>query len=162
MMDSFVNICLQDMQWILCVLFTLTQTHGSAINIFGSLHYLALCMPGSGVWCLIFAVIYCIFTIFSFLLQMYICGCLLMGTLSILLFLENASLLYHVYVAMTVFLWTHIFSNFTFLKAVWRYIAGRKFIYILKPLAYSAVSICILEFLVMMPCMLSLSSHQLH
>ncbi|XXG59304.1 hypothetical protein AAC387_Pa04g1410 [Persea americana] len=80
--------------------------------------------------------------------KIYICGCLLMGTISILLFVENASLLYHAYVAMTVFLWTHIFSYFTFIKAVWKYVSGRKFSYILELLAYSAVSICILEFLV--------------
>ncbi|KAK9272720.1 hypothetical protein L1049_003097 [Liquidambar formosana] len=80
--------------------------------------------------------------------KVYLCGCLLMGILFTLLFLEHSSLLYHAYTAMTVFLWTQIFSKYWFLKALWRDLCGRKFSYIIKILATCAVSIVILEFLV--------------
>ncbi|XP_058112143.1 GPI ethanolamine phosphate transferase 1 isoform X2 [Magnolia sinica] len=78
----------------------------------------------------------------------YLCGMLLMGILCVLLFIENSPLLYHAYVAMTVFLWTQIFSDIQFLKAVWRSLSGSKVNFIGKLLASCAVSIFTLEFLV--------------
>ncbi|KAK9272092.1 hypothetical protein L1049_002461 [Liquidambar formosana] len=80
--------------------------------------------------------------------KVYLCGCLMMGVLFILLFLEHSSLLYHAYTAMTVYLWTQIFSEYRFLKALWQDLRGRKFSYVTKILATCAVSIFILEFLV--------------
>ncbi|XP_057984008.1 GPI ethanolamine phosphate transferase 1 isoform X2 [Malania oleifera] len=80
--------------------------------------------------------------------KVYLCGCLLMGVLCILLFLEDSPPLYHAYTGMTIFLWTQIFSEYQFLKALWRIFHGRKYDYIIKFLVTCAVSIFILEFLV--------------
>ncbi|OMO59862.1 Sulfatase [Corchorus capsularis] len=75
-------------------------------------------------------------------------GCLFMGVLSILLFLEHSPPLYHAYFAMTVFLWTQIFNWYQFIKALWRHLSGRKFNYAIKLLATAVVSVFILELLV--------------
>ncbi|KAH7674421.1 GPI ethanolamine phosphate transferase 1 protein [Dioscorea alata] len=80
--------------------------------------------------------------------RVHLGGCLLICLLSTIMYLENAPLLYHAYFAMTVFLWTQIFSNVPFLKAVWRDIASRKLGSSMKLLCISALSIFILEFLV--------------
>ncbi|KAF9606883.1 hypothetical protein IFM89_029482 [Coptis chinensis] len=80
--------------------------------------------------------------------QVYLCGVTLIGLVSILLFLEHSPPLYHVYTAVTVFLWTQIFSEYPFLKAVWTTLSGSKFEFVVKLLATCAVSILILEFLV--------------
>lgn len=80
--------------------------------------------------------------------KVYLCGCLFMGVLSILLFLEHSPPLYHAYTTMTVFLWTQIISEYWFIKALWKHLHGRKFNYIIKLLATTAVSVFILEFLV--------------
>lgn len=79
---------------------------------------------------------------------MHLGGFLLICLLSTIMYLENAPLLYHAYFAMTVFLWTQIFSNVPFLKAVWRDIASRKLGSSMKLLCISALSIFILECLV--------------
>lgn len=80
--------------------------------------------------------------------KVHLGGCLLICLLSTIMYLENAPLLYHAYFAMTVFLWTQIFSNVPFLKAVWRDIASRKFGSSMKLLCISALSVFILECLV--------------
>ncbi|XWS44216.1 hypothetical protein CRYUN_Cryun15aG0025200 [Craigia yunnanensis] len=75
-------------------------------------------------------------------------GCLFMGVVSVLLFLESSPPLYHAYFAMTVFLWTQILNEYQFIKALWRHISGRKFNYVIKLLATGVVSVFILELLV--------------
>ncbi|KAL5725280.1 hypothetical protein ACHQM5_008440 [Ranunculus cassubicifolius] len=80
--------------------------------------------------------------------QVHLCGLMLMGIISVLLFLEHSPPLYHVYTAMTVFLWTQIFSEYPFLKAMWRHLSGSKINLIVKLLVTCAVSVFILEFLV--------------
>ncbi|KAK4603814.1 hypothetical protein RGQ29_012363 [Quercus rubra] len=77
-----------------------------------------------------------------------LCGCLFMGTLSILLFLEHSPPLYHAYTTMTVFLWTRIINEYWSIRALWIYLRGRKFNYIIKLVATSAVALFILELLV--------------
>lgn len=71
-----------------------------------------------------------------------------MGCTCILLLLEHSPLLYHAYAAMTGFLWTRIFSELQFLKALWTDLLERQSIYITKLVATCAVSLVILEFLV--------------
>lgn len=80
--------------------------------------------------------------------KVYLSGCLLMGVVSIKFILEHSPPLYHAYIAMTVFLWTQILSEYQFVLALWRHICSRKFSYIVKLLIISAVSILILELLV--------------
>ncbi|XP_058187105.1 GPI ethanolamine phosphate transferase 1 [Rhododendron vialii] len=80
--------------------------------------------------------------------MVHLCGYLLMGCTCILLLLEHSPLLYHAYAAMTGFLWTRIFSELQFLKALWRDLLERQSIYITKLVATCAVSLVILEFLV--------------
>ncbi|RVX08780.1 GPI ethanolamine phosphate transferase 1 [Vitis vinifera] len=80
--------------------------------------------------------------------KVYLCGYLLIGVLCLLLFLEHSPPLYHAYTAMTVFLWTQIFSEYWFLKGLWRHLRRSKYDFIIKLLATCAVSIFILEFLV--------------
>ncbi|KAK7855978.1 gpi ethanolamine phosphate transferase 1 [Quercus suber] len=77
-----------------------------------------------------------------------LCGCLFMGALSILLFLEHSPPLYHAYTTMTVFLWTRIINEYWSIRALWIYLRGRKFNYIIKLVATSAVALFILELLV--------------
>jgi phosphatidylinositol glycan class N len=77
-----------------------------------------------------------------------LCGCLFMGVLSILLFLEHSPPLYHAYTTMTVFLWTRIISEYWSIRAFWKYLHGRKFNYIITLVATSSVALFILELLV--------------
>ncbi|KAG9449833.1 hypothetical protein H6P81_009798 [Aristolochia fimbriata] len=78
-----------------------------------------------------------------------LCGCIVMGVLSTLLFLQNTPFLYHIYVSMTVFLWTQIWKDFEILKAIWRYMFSCKFSYLVKLFAICVLTVLILEFLVM-------------
>ncbi|XP_019161667.1 PREDICTED: GPI ethanolamine phosphate transferase 1 isoform X1 [Ipomoea nil] len=78
----------------------------------------------------------------------YLCGGLLMGVVCVLLLYERSPPLYHAYIAMTIFLWTQIFSEYKFLTALWRYLGGRKCSYFLKLIATCIFSILILELLV--------------
>ncbi|KAI3942370.1 hypothetical protein MKW92_020334 [Papaver armeniacum] len=80
--------------------------------------------------------------------QVYICGFLVMAVTFVLLFVERSPPLYHVYTAMTIFLWTQIFSEYQFLKLLWKDLSSRNFVFSMKLLATSAVSVVILEFLV--------------
>lgn len=80
--------------------------------------------------------------------KVQVCGGLLMGVISILLLLERSPPLYHAYIAMTVFLWTQIFSEYRFITALWKQLQGRRVYYITKILATCAVSVFISEFLV--------------
>ncbi|XP_022774431.1 GPI ethanolamine phosphate transferase 1 isoform X3 [Durio zibethinus] len=80
--------------------------------------------------------------------KVYLWGCLFMGITSFLLFLEHSPPLYHAYFAMTIFLWTQIFNEHQFIKALWRHLSGRKFNYVIKLLTTGVVSVFILEFLV--------------
>lgn len=68
----------------------------------------------------------------------------------IMLFLENSPLLYHVYISMTIFLWTRIFCNYQFLKELSRELCSRTFSSNTKLLTILVVAIFILEFLVCM------------
>lgn len=81
--------------------------------------------------------------------QVQVCGCLLMAVISILLLLERSPPLYHAYTAMTVFSWTQIFSEYRFIKALWKQLHGRRIYYMAKILATCAVSVFISEFLVL-------------
>ncbi|XP_050223836.1 GPI ethanolamine phosphate transferase 1 isoform X2 [Mercurialis annua] len=80
--------------------------------------------------------------------KVYVFGCLVMGVISVLLFRERSPPLYHAYIAMTVFLWTHTFSEHQFVRALWRHLTGKKIGYAIKLFAACSVSIVILEFLV--------------
>ncbi|XP_057996632.1 GPI ethanolamine phosphate transferase 1 isoform X2 [Hevea brasiliensis] len=80
--------------------------------------------------------------------KVYLFGCLLMGAIFVLLYVEHSPPLYHAYFAMTVFLWTQILSECRFVKALWRHLSGKKFNYAIKLLATCAISIIFLEFLV--------------
>ncbi|PON75994.1 GPI ethanolamine phosphate transferase [Trema orientale] len=80
--------------------------------------------------------------------KVQLCGYLLMGVISILLLLERSPPLYHAYTTMTVFLWTQIFSEYQFIKALWKQLHGRRVYYTARILATCAVSVFILEFLV--------------
>lgn len=82
-----------------------------------------------------------------------------MGVISILLYLERSPPLYHAYTTVTIFLWTQIVSEYQFIKALWNQFHGRRFYYIIKILGTSAVSVFILEFLVLksnIPCIILL------
>ena len=70
--------------------------------------------------------------------------------LSILFLVERSPPLYHAYTAMTVFLWTKILSQYQFIVALLRSLWKEKVVYIIKLLAYCAVSIIVLEFLVLL------------
>ncbi|KAK2647549.1 hypothetical protein Ddye_015038 [Dipteronia dyeriana] len=80
--------------------------------------------------------------------KVYLCGSLLMGVICIVLILEHSPPLYHAYIAMTVFLWTRILSEYQLILLLWRHLRRRKFNYIVQLLAISIVSIFILELLV--------------
>ncbi|KAM2858588.1 hypothetical protein COP2_024105 [Malus domestica] len=80
--------------------------------------------------------------------KVQLCGCLFLGLLSIVLFMERSPPLYHAYTSMTVFLWTQIFSEYRFIKALWKELYGRRIDYFVKILATGAFSVFILEFLV--------------
>ncbi|KAK9113910.1 hypothetical protein Syun_020707 [Stephania yunnanensis] len=80
--------------------------------------------------------------------QVYLPGFGLMVIICVLLFLDHSPPLYHVYIGMTLFLWTQIFSEHQFLKATWRELCQRKSDFIWKLFAACALSISVLEFLV--------------
>ncbi|XAR51820.1 hypothetical protein NMG60_11006561 [Bertholletia excelsa] len=80
--------------------------------------------------------------------KVYLCGCLFMGSIYVILFLEHSPPLYYAYAAMTVFLWTQIFSEYEFLKDFCRDLFRRESSYIIKLIVTCAVSGVILEFLV--------------
>lgn len=74
-----------------------------------------------------------------------------MGVVCVLLLYEHSPPLYHAYIAMTIFLWTQIFSEYKFLTGLWRYLGGRKCSYFLKLITTCIFSILILELLVWLP-----------
>lgn len=80
--------------------------------------------------------------------KVYLGGFLLTGLLSTILFIEKSPPLYYAYISMTTFLWSWIFCNIYFIKAIWRELSSQKFKTGMKLLAVSAVAILILEFLV--------------
>ncbi|GFS45077.1 sulfatase and phosphatidylinositolglycan class N domain-containing protein [Actinidia rufa] len=80
--------------------------------------------------------------------KVHLCGYLFMGFVCILLLLEHSPPLYHAYAAMTVFLWSQIFSEYQFLKALWRDLLGKQSSCIIRLVATFAISVVILEFLV--------------
>ncbi|XP_062010034.1 GPI ethanolamine phosphate transferase 1 [Rosa rugosa] len=80
--------------------------------------------------------------------KVQLCGCLFLGLLSIILFIEQSPPLYHAYTTMTVFLWTQISSEYRFIKALWKQLHGREINYFTKVVAACAVSVFILEYLV--------------
>ncbi|KAF3796567.1 GPI ethanolamine phosphate transferase 1 [Nymphaea thermarum] len=80
--------------------------------------------------------------------RVYACGVLLMGIASFLLILEKAPILYHVYLAMTAFLWTQIFADIQFVKDAISFLMLKKSDLIKRLCAYGVVSLFILEFLV--------------
>ncbi|KAJ6775721.1 PHOSPHATIDYLINOSITOL GLYCAN CLASS N [Salix koriyanagi] len=81
-------------------------------------------------------------------MKVYLFGCVLMGAISVVLFMEHSPPLYHAYFSMTVFLWTQIVGEYQLIKTLCRWLSGGNYNYIIKILASSAVSIFILEFLV--------------
>ncbi|KAL7140851.1 hypothetical protein ABFS83_08G014900 [Erythranthe nasuta] len=80
--------------------------------------------------------------------KVYLSGCLLMGSMCIILLVEHSPPLYHAYFAMTIFLWAQICCEYQFLKALWRYMLGREISYFVKFLACFIISVVILEILV--------------
>lgn len=84
-----------------------------------------------------------------FVWQVYLCGSLIMASILIVLYLEHSPPLYHAYFVMTVFLWTNIFSEYQFLRALWKYFLQAKESYhVIELSATCVVSIIILECLV--------------
>ncbi|KAL8162147.1 hypothetical protein V2J09_013636 [Rumex salicifolius] len=80
--------------------------------------------------------------------KVYLCGCILMGVTSTLLLVDRSPPLYHAYTAMTIFLWTRIFTEHHFLIALWKSIFTRKSNEVLKIFAACIISLLILELLV--------------
>lgn len=80
--------------------------------------------------------------------KIHLLGGLLMGVACTLLLVEKSPPLYHAYVVMTMFLWTQIFSEYQFLKALFRHLCGRVSDYYLKLIATGVFSVIILELLV--------------
>ncbi|XP_022879422.1 GPI ethanolamine phosphate transferase 1 [Olea europaea var. sylvestris] len=80
--------------------------------------------------------------------KVYVAGCLFMGLVCILLLVEHSPLLYHAYFAMTILLWTQIFSEYQFIKALWRDMQRREVYYFIKLIATCIVSVFVLEILV--------------
>ncbi|KAL3526014.1 hypothetical protein ACH5RR_014386 [Cinchona calisaya] len=80
--------------------------------------------------------------------KVHFIGCLLLCLVSFLLFLEHSPPLYHAYAAMTIFLWTQIFSEYQFLRVIWRELQRRESYFFIKLIATCIVSILILEMLV--------------
>ncbi|CAI9111088.1 OLC1v1011224C1 [Oldenlandia corymbosa var. corymbosa] len=75
-------------------------------------------------------------------------GCLLLCVACSVLLLEHSPPLYHAYAAVTIFLWTQIFSEYQFLKVLWREFQRKEPYYFVKLLAACIVSVFILEILV--------------
>ncbi|KAK6155161.1 hypothetical protein DH2020_009409 [Rehmannia glutinosa] len=80
--------------------------------------------------------------------KVYFSGCLLIGSVCIILLLEHSPPLYHAYFAMTILLWVQICCEYQFVKALWRCMLGKEIGYFLKLLASFIVSVFILEILV--------------
>ncbi|KAI3474853.1 hypothetical protein Pfo_030164 [Paulownia fortunei] len=80
--------------------------------------------------------------------KVYFSGCLLMGSVCIIMLVEHSPPLYHAYFAMTIFLWVQICCEYQFLKALWTYMLGKEISYFVKLLASFIVSVFILEILV--------------
>ncbi|GMH11553.1 hypothetical protein Nepgr_013394 [Nepenthes gracilis] len=81
-------------------------------------------------------------------MKVYLFGCFFMGVFSLLLLVDRSPPLYHAYIAMTVFLWTRILTEYEFVKALWRTLCMKRSNDIIKLLASCVLSILILEFLV--------------
>lgn len=113
--------------WIICLLLHILQSYTSLADVFKNPH---------DAWQR------------NNKTKVYLFGCLLMGAISVLLFMEHSPPLYHAYFSMTVFLWTQIVGEYQFIKTLCRWLSRGKYNYIIKILAASAVSIFILEFLV--------------
>ncbi|XP_057817181.2 uncharacterized protein LOC131030393 isoform X2 [Cryptomeria japonica] len=75
-------------------------------------------------------------------------GGLLMVLFSIILLIERSPPLYHIYLALAIFLWTEIFSDSSFIQALWRALQDSRLISIAKLMATCIVSFLILELLV--------------
>ncbi|KAH6757386.1 hypothetical protein C2S51_038848 [Perilla frutescens var. frutescens] len=80
--------------------------------------------------------------------KIYFSGCLLMGSVCVILLVEHAPPLYHAYFAMTIFLWVQICCEYQFLRELWRYMLGKEISYFAKFLASFIVSVFLLEILV--------------
>lgn len=80
--------------------------------------------------------------------KVYLCGCLLLGLVCGLFLLEQSPPLYHAYAAMTIFLWTQIFSEYRFILAVWRGFVRNQSYHFYKLAATCIFSLLILELLV--------------
>ncbi|XP_009773972.1 uncharacterized protein [Nicotiana sylvestris] len=80
--------------------------------------------------------------------KVHLFGGLSMGVVCTVLLVEQSPPLYHAYVVMTMFLWTQIFSEYRFLKALCRYLCGKLNDYYLKLIATCIFSVIILELLV--------------
>lgn len=80
--------------------------------------------------------------------MVYACGCLLMVASSTILFLEHSPPLYHVYISMTIFLWTRIFGDYLFIREIWMDLCRQDYTIVVKILGTCVVSIVVLEFLV--------------
>ncbi|XP_027153342.1 GPI ethanolamine phosphate transferase 1 isoform X1 [Coffea eugenioides] len=80
--------------------------------------------------------------------KVYFIACLFSCLVCSLLLLEHSPPLYHAYAAMTIFLWTQIFSEYEFLLFLWRDLQRRESRYFIKLIATCIVSILILEMLV--------------
>ncbi|KAG9130148.1 hypothetical protein Leryth_019942 [Lithospermum erythrorhizon] len=80
--------------------------------------------------------------------KVYLFGCLFMGMISFLLLLEHSPPLYHAYCAMTVFLWTSIFSKYDFVKALWLKLQGKNLQFFINLFGTCGVSVVLLELLV--------------
>ncbi|XP_020587564.1 GPI ethanolamine phosphate transferase 1 isoform X2 [Phalaenopsis equestris] len=84
----------------------------------------------------------------SIMKKVYVAGSLLMGLISVILLVEKSPMLYHAYAAMTVFLWTRIFSKVNLLKVIWKLLSKRPLKSNLNLLATFALTFFILELLV--------------
>ncbi|XP_071711375.1 uncharacterized protein [Rutidosis leptorrhynchoides] len=82
-------------------------------------------------------------------LKVYLGGSIIMTSIFILLYLQHSPPLYHAYFATTVFLWTNIFGEYIFIRALWRYFLQAKEAYhVIELFVTGVVSIIILELLV--------------
>lgn len=80
--------------------------------------------------------------------KVYLCGSLIMASIFVVLYLEHSPPLYHAYSAMTIFLWTNIFSEYRFLRALCRFLQAKESFHFIELFATCAVSIIVLELLV--------------
>ncbi|XP_073018983.1 uncharacterized protein [Primulina eburnea] len=80
--------------------------------------------------------------------KVYFSGCLLIGSVCMLLFMEHSPPLYHAYFAMTIFLWIQISCEYQFIKALWIYVHRKENAHLVKLVASFVVSVFVLEILV--------------